>query len=100
VPGETKNAAHRVRGRSRDSPASTPRSAGFQVETAYLASQYRDLVPKHQHLDRVGASPASHEDDQLQDLTEDQIAERENRDRQHAAKLLTLQQTKLHVSTP
>jgi phage gp46-like protein len=46
-----------------------------------LPTQHRDLVPQHKHLDRVGALTARYQDDQLQYLTKDQVAERQDHDR-------------------
>jgi hypothetical protein len=48
--GVTKNAVRRCRGTSLDNPASTARSAGFQIQAPHLPAQHRDLVSQHQRL--------------------------------------------------
>ena len=70
-------------------PRQQPRQAGkhrpvdrFQIRTAHLPTQDRDLVPQHEHLDRVGVPTPGQQDDQLQCLTKKQVAQRQDHDRQ------------------
>jgi hypothetical protein len=47
----------------------------FQIQPAHLAAQHRDLMAQHEHLDRVGALAARRQDDQLEHLPKNQVAE-------------------------
>jgi hypothetical protein len=38
-------------------------------------------MPQHEHLDRIGALAAGHQDDQLEYLPENQVAERQDHGR-------------------
>ena len=71
-------------------PRQQPRQPGqhrpvgrFQIQPAHPPTEYRDLVPQHEHLDRVGVPTASQQDHQLQCLPKNQVAERQDHDRQH-----------------
>ncbi|WP_326557245.1 hypothetical protein [Micromonospora sp. NBC_01796] len=57
---------------TRQGPRQQPRRAGkhcpvgrFQIRTAHLPRQDRDLMPQHEHLDRVGVPTAIQQDDRL-----------------------------------
>jgi hypothetical protein len=53
----------------------------LQIQPPDLAAQDRDLMPQHEYLDRIGAFAARHQDDQLEYLTQDQVAEQQDHGR-------------------
>jgi hypothetical protein len=78
VAGVTKNVAQRWRGSSRDRAARHCAVGGFEVQTADLTAEHRDLVAEHENFHVLGPIAAHALGHQLQDLAEHHVPERKD----------------------
>jgi hypothetical protein len=83
VAGVTKKLAHRGWGSNRDNADSTARSAGSRSGRLTLPTQDRNLMTQDKNLDLFGPLAAQTEQDQLHDLTQEQVPTRQDHARRH-----------------